>query len=47
MVLSVLNDDINQLEHFLNYGAHEILYFLTTILFVGSTFIILAPGVSG
>ena len=46
-VLSVLNDDINQLERFLNFGAHEILYFLTTILVVGSTFIILAPGVSG
>ncbi|MBE7385494.1 MAG: ABC transporter ATP-binding protein [Leptolyngbya sp. SIO1E4] len=46
-VLSILNDDINQLERFLNFGAHEILYFLTTILFVGSTFILLAPGVSG
>jgi ATP-binding cassette subfamily B protein len=46
MLLSVLNDDINQLERFLNFGAHNILYFLTTILLVGSTFIALAPGVS-
>ena len=46
-VLSILNDDINQLERFLNYGAHDILHFLTTVLFVGSTFILLAPGVSG
>jgi ATP-binding cassette, subfamily B, bacterial len=46
MLLSVLNDDINQLERFLNFGAHNILHFLTTVLFVGSTFIILAPGVS-
>ncbi|MBE9180605.1 ABC transporter ATP-binding protein [Oculatella sp. LEGE 06141] len=46
MLLSVLNDDINQLERFLNFGAHNILHFLTTILLIGSTFIILAPGVS-
>lgn len=46
MFLSVLNDDINQLERFLNHGAHNILRFITTILFIGSTFIILAPGVS-
>ncbi|MGF1570671.1 MAG: ABC transporter ATP-binding protein [Nodosilinea sp.] len=46
MLLSILNDDINQLERFLNFGAHNILHFLTTVLFVGSTFIALAPGVS-
>ncbi|MDV2998229.1 MAG: putative ABC transporter ATP-binding protein [Chroococcidiopsis sp. SAG 2025] len=46
MLLSVLNDDINQLERFLNFGAHDLLHFLTTVLFVGSTFIALAPGVS-
>jgi len=45
-LLSILNDDINQLERFLNFGAHNILHFLTTVLFVGSTFIALAPGVS-
>ncbi len=47
LVLSILNDDINQLERFLDHGAHDILHFLTTVLFVGSTFIFLAPGVSG
>jgi len=46
LLLSVLNDDINQLERFLNFGAHNSLLFLTTILFVGGTFIALAPGVS-
>ena len=45
-LLSILNDDINQLERFLDSGANEILQFATTILFVGSTFILLAPGVS-
>jgi ATP-binding cassette, subfamily B, bacterial len=46
MLLSVLNDDINQLERFLNFGAHDLLRFLATVGFVGSTFIALAPGVS-
>lgn len=45
-LLSILNDDINQLERFLNFGAHHILRFFTTIVFIGSTFIVLAPGVS-
>ena len=47
MVLSILNEDVNQLERFLNYGAHDILRFFTTILIIGSTFIALAPGISG
>jgi ATP-binding cassette subfamily B protein len=46
VLLSVLNDDINQLERFLNFGAHNLLRFFTTVLFVGSTFIVLAPRVS-
>jgi ATP-binding cassette, subfamily B, bacterial len=46
MLLSILNDDINQLERFLDTGANEILQFATTVLTVGATFIALAPGVS-
>jgi ATP-binding cassette, subfamily B, bacterial len=46
-LLSILNDDINQLERFLDGGANQILQFLTTVIFVGGTFIALAPGVSG
>lgn len=45
-LLSILNDDINQLERFLDSGANEILQFLTTVLTVGITFVVLAPGVS-
>ena len=45
-LLSILNDDINQLERFLDSGANEILQFVTTVTFVGGTFILLAPGVS-
>jgi ATP-binding cassette subfamily B protein len=46
MLLSVLNDDINQLERFLNTGAHDILRFFTVVIAVGSSFILLAPGIS-
>ncbi len=45
-LLSILNDDVNQLERFLDSGANEILQFVTTVTFVGGTFILLAPGVS-
>ncbi|AFY44067.1 ABC transporter ATP-binding protein [Nostoc sp. PCC 7107] len=45
-LLSILNDDINQLERFLDSGAVEILQFITTVLFVGGSFIIIAPNVA-
>jgi len=45
-LLSILNDDINQLERFLDSGANNILQFITTILLVGGTFIMFAPSVS-
>jgi ATP-binding cassette subfamily B protein len=45
-LLSILNDDINQLERFLNTGAHNLLRFFTTVIWVGTTFLVLAPGVS-
>ncbi|MBE9139599.1 ABC transporter ATP-binding protein [Nodosilinea sp. LEGE 07088] len=45
-LLSILNDDINQLERFLNTGVHNLLRFFTTVLWVGTTFLVLAPGVS-
>ncbi|MEQ9000136.1 MAG: ABC transporter ATP-binding protein [Coleofasciculus sp. B1-GNL1-01] len=45
-LMSILNDDINQLERFLDVGANEILQVSTTVVIVGATFVILAPGVS-
>ncbi|MGB6016239.1 MAG: ABC transporter ATP-binding protein [Nodosilinea sp.] len=45
-LLSILNDDINQLERFLNTGVHNLLRFFTTVIWVGTTFLVLAPGVS-
>jgi len=45
-LLSILNDDINQLERFLNSGAAEILQFLTVVFAVGGSFILIAPSVA-
>ncbi|MEM6520972.1 MAG: ABC transporter ATP-binding protein [Cyanobacteria bacterium P01_C01_bin.70] len=45
-LIAVLNDDINQLERFLDVGANEVLQVLTTILLVGGAFISLAPSMA-
>ena len=44
MLLSILNDDINQLERFLDIGANEILQVITTVLIIGVAFFIVTPG---
>ena len=45
-LMSVLNDDINQLERFLDHGAHDLLQLGTTVLAVGATFFVIAPDVA-
>ena len=42
-LLSILNDDINQLERFLDNGASSVIHLLTTLLVVGALFVALAP----
>ncbi|WP_436792948.1 ABC transporter ATP-binding protein [Actinospongicola halichondriae] len=42
-LMAVLNDDVNQLERFLDIGANEIIQVLTTVLAVGAVFVILDP----
>ena len=39
-LLAVLNDDVNQLERFLDIGANEILQLLTTVVLVGAAFVV-------
>ncbi len=46
-LLTILNDDINQLERFLDHGANEILQLITTVLAVGGAMVWLSPGVAG
>ncbi|MEC4802929.1 MAG: ABC transporter ATP-binding protein [Jaaginema sp. PMC 1079.18] len=45
-LLSILNDDINQLERFLDIGANEIIQVTTTVITISIAFIILAPSVA-
>ena len=45
-LLSVLNDDINQLERFLDRGANQILQLITTVLIVGIGLAVAAPTVA-
>lgn len=45
-LLAILNDDINQLERFLDRGANSILQVSTTVLIISSAFFILAPQVA-
>lgn len=45
-LMAVLNDDVNQLERFLDRGANEILQVLTTVVLIGAIFFYLAPGIA-
>ena len=45
-LLSILSDDINQLERFLDRGANQILQLITTVLVVGIGMAWVAPGVA-
>ena len=42
-LMSVLNDDINQLERFLDRGANEIIQVGVTVLLIGGGFFVVAP----
>jgi ATP-binding cassette subfamily B protein len=41
-VLAILNDDINQLERFLDKGANDLLQVSTTVIIVGAVFLIIS-----
>ncbi len=45
-LMSILSDDINQLERFLDVGANDIIQVTTTAVVIGAAFYILAPGVA-
>ncbi len=45
-LMSILNDDINQLERFLDVGATDLLQLITTMLALGLFFFIAAPSVA-
>ncbi|BAY18414.1 ABC transporter-related protein [Anabaenopsis circularis NIES-21] len=45
-LMSILSDDINQLERFLDVGANDIIQVATTVIIIGGAFFILAPSVA-
>ncbi|MBZ0304724.1 MAG: ATP-binding cassette domain-containing protein, partial [Anaerolineae bacterium] len=45
-LMSILNDDVNQLERFLNVGANDIIQVITTVLVIGGMFFYFAPSVA-
>lgn len=40
---TVINDDVNQLERFLDIGANEIIQVLTTVISIGTIFFFISP----
>ncbi len=45
-IMTVLNDDINQLERFLDHGANQILQLLVTVTLVGGAMAFVAPAIA-
>ena len=45
-LMAVLNDDVNQLERFLDIGAKDILQLIAVITILGTFFFVAAPGVA-
>lgn len=44
-LIAIMNDDINQLERFLDKGANDIIQVVITVLVIGSIFIFSAPDI--
>lgn len=45
-LISILNDDINQLERFLDGGANEVIQVMTTVIVIGAAFFAASPTVA-
>ena len=42
-MMAILNDDVNQLERFLDTGANKLLQTATTVIVIGGTFLYISP----
>lgn len=42
-LVSILNDDVNQLERFLNGGANSLIQLVTTVVLIGGVFFAISP----
>ena len=45
-LISILNDDINQLERFLDGGANEVIQVITTVIIISAAFFAASPAVA-
>ena len=45
-LLAILNDDVNQLERFLDRGANEVIAVASTVVLIGGTFFVIAPTIA-
>ncbi len=45
-LLAILNDDVNQLERFMDHGANDLIQVSTTVVLIGVVFFVLAPSVA-
>ncbi len=45
-LLTILNDDINQLERFLDHGANEIIQLFVSVIIIGGTMLLVAPKIA-
>ncbi len=45
-LMAVLNDDVNQLERFLDVGANDLIQLVTTAITIGGIFLVTAPSVA-
>ncbi len=45
-LLAAMNDDVNQLERFLDVGAHDLIQLVTTVIAIGIGFFVIAPSVA-
>lgn len=45
-LLAILNDDVNQLERFMDHGASDLIQVTTTVVLIGAIFFVLAPSIA-
>lgn len=44
-LVTILNEDVNQLERFLDIGANDIIQVIVTVLTIGGMYLVVAPGI--
>lgn len=45
-LLAILNDDVNQLERFLDNGANDVIQVIVTVIVIGAWYLYISPGVA-